>query len=109
MTDRRTFKDVEDASPAAAEHVLGPIRRNEVGYALTPYRINFHGQIQEFVQVDHPDGTTSYFTYDGDDPRGFRAGPFGGGYSWAVPKYVLAEVETLIDSYFAPSDEEVQA
>ena len=97
MTDRRTFEDVEDASPAAAEHVLRPIRRNEVGYELTPYRIDFHGQTQEFVQVDHPDGTSSYFTLDGDD---MRAGPFGGGYAWAVPKYVAAEALRLLREVF---------
>lgn len=98
---------------AATEDRLGydvlDVAVNGRGWELQVIRMPYYDSIFEFVQVGHPNGTTSYFTYDGDDPRGFRAGPFGGGYSWTVPKYVLAEVEALIDGYFAPSDEGVEA
>lgn len=70
---------------------------NERGYTLTAYAIRFHDNLLEFVQVDMPDGTTAYFTHDED---GMRAGPFGGGYSWAVPKYVLRATEDLLKRAF---------
>lgn len=55
----------------------------------------------EFVQVGHPDGTSSYFTLDPDTEEGFRAGPFGGGMAWMVPKYVLKQVGQMLGEAFA--------
>ena len=79
---------------------------NQRGWTLTTYRIPYYGQQLEFVKVDHPDGTSSYFRPDPDvQPAGFCAGPFGGGLSWSVPKYVLVEVQRVLAETFKEDDD----
>ena len=69
---------------------------NHKGWVLVAYRIDFHGQQLEFIQFNS-NGQASYMKLDGDE---FVAGPFGGGYSWALPKYVVAAGEKLARETF---------
>lgn len=82
-------------------------QQNPKGWELTTFRAPYYDLILEFVQIDHPTGESSYFRLDVDGE--FVAGPFGGGYSWAVPKYVVAAGERLARETFAPVSEEVPA
>jgi hypothetical protein len=103
------FVDVPIADDPDRSHELLAIRVNERGYRLSAIRLNFHENLLEFVQVDFPDGTSAYFIYDTEVEEGFRAGPFGGGYSWAVPKYVVKAAGELILETFQQTQEEVPA
>jgi hypothetical protein len=79
---------------------------NSRGWSITAVRMPYYDDELRFCQVDHPDGTASYFTLDMDVEGNLRAGPFGGGYSWAVPKYVLPAVrELLVDAFGNDADE----
>jgi hypothetical protein len=71
---------------------------NGRGWSLTAIRAPYYGDELQFVQVDHPDGTSSYFR--SDDAGDVCAGPFGGGYSWAVPKYVVTAARELLYEAF---------
>lgn len=94
------------------EGQVGEVRRRSsgTGYALVAYDIDFHGERMRFVQVNLPDGTAAYFTRDVDEPTGagFRAGPFGGGFSWAVPKYVVKAAGQLLEECFAETETETE-
>lgn len=77
---------------------------NAAGWMLRAFRIDFHTENMEFIQFEHPDGTSSYMRLDEDGT--FRAGPFGGGYSWALPKYVIEAGRKLALETFVPSCKE---
>lgn len=95
-----TFTDPGVPDDPDRSHELLAVRENERGYRLQAIRLPFHESLLEFVQVDLPDGTSAYFISDPDVAEGFRAGPFGGGYSWAVPKYVVRAAGELIRETF---------
>ena len=81
---------------------------NDRGWALTAIRMPYYGETLEFVQVDHPDGESSYMRLDADTDE-FVAGPFGGGYSWTLPKYVVENAQRLAREAFARAPEGVPA
>lgn len=86
------------------EEYVHASRENGRGYHLEALTIPYGPDATQlsFIQVDMPDGTSAYFRPDG------TAGPFGGGYSWAVPKYVLKEVAALILEVWPPAEEETE-
>ena len=85
---RSVTKNDQDQGWRAELHAENPR-----GWALTAITMPYYEEVLRFVQVDHPDGTSSYFRGDGQGD--IEAGPFGGGYSWAVPKYVVKAAQEL--------------
>lgn len=96
------FKTVEHEDCGLSYTTLAR-QENERGYVLKAMRMPYYGDTLEFVQVDFPDGTSAYFTAD-DNEDGYRAGPFGGGYAWNVPKYVLKAMQTFLTETFETND-----
>ena len=94
-------EDLEHSYEVLARQINGR------GYVMTAIRMPYSDSILEFIQVDFPDGTSAYFTGD-DNEDGFRAGPFGGGYSWNVPKYVLKAMYTFLRESFQDKEEAVK-
>lgn len=93
-----TFTDVEEPEVDLTE-AIQVLRQqtNERGYVLTAFRMPYYEQTLEFVQVDFPDGTSAYFRLEDGEAV---AGPFGGGYSWACPKYVVKAAGDLLREVF---------
>lgn len=116
MSANKTFHNATPEAIALAEestygyHLLAK-QTNEIGWEICAYRVpNYHSSTLEFVQINFPDGTSAYFR-KGPKPRELEAGPFGGGYSWAVPKYVVKAAHELFFATFTeePAAEEVPA
>ncbi len=61
----------------------------------------------EFIQINHPGGTSSYFRKGAGQE--IEAGPFGGGYSWTVPKYVVKAAHDLFFETFKEEEAECLA
>lgn len=104
-----TFEDIEDhGDPERRYEVLG-FQGNERGYFLSAIRMPYYEQTLEFVQVDFPDGTSAYFRLKANGENEIEAGPFGGGYSWAAPKYVVKAAGDLLRDVFNTEEETVDA
>jgi hypothetical protein len=115
MSTNKTFHNATPEALALAEesthgYALLAKQTNEIGWELCAYRVpNYHGTTLEFVQINNPDGTSAYFRKGAG--RELEAGPFGGGYSWSVPKYVVKAAHDLFFETFteAPAAEEMPA
>ena len=101
----KTFNNVWTPEEDTHGYSLLAKQTNEIGWEVCAYRMPFHGETLEFIQVNHPDGTSSYFRKG--TGQEIEAGPFGGGYSWAVPKYVVKACHDLFFETF--QTEEVPA
>lgn len=100
---KSTFKRSEHADDNLGYTVHARLE-NERGYVLSAISMRQYETLLEFVQVDFPDGTSAYFSlFEGEAV----AGPFGGGYSWACPKYVHKAAEDLLLETFSREEEEV--
>lgn len=102
-----TFNSTEIPDDPGRSYEVLARQANERGYVLTAIRMPYYEVVLTFIQVDFPDGTSAYFTPTGEGD--VVAGPFGGGYSWACPKYVVEAVIRLANETFQVTEEEVPA
>ncbi len=85
--------------------VTTPIAEQTVkAYTLRAFSIPYYEETLEFIQVCHPDGLDSYFR--GTAEGVLEPGPFGGGYSWIVPKYIVKAATRFFNETFPPTTEE---
>lgn len=104
-------KKSQTLEPFECELAAGELKAwaNGTGWNVVACRVDFHGELLEFMEfVNRDSGQTSYMRLDPPDTDGhriFRAGPFGGGYSWTLPKYLVEAAERLAREFFAEQPE----